>query len=181
MNKASTALLRPCLGCGVLVIAEKRNVGARCVACQRVRKEQFPARQRQSPQASSARRGYGHAWRKLSREARRTHPFCVDCGTSDDLTGDHLRWPARTLLDVEVVCRSCNSKRGALRRAGQPVSVREPLHTYAAPKEIDLAPWGGSPLGGVLDREGGAAPPVTLSGSPDAALTGCITMHGDVQ
>jgi hypothetical protein len=31
------------------------------------------------------------------------------------LTGDHLRWPAENLADVEVVCRSCNSKRGPRR------------------------------------------------------------------
>jgi len=43
-------------------------------------------------------------------------PFCTDCGhwgsNANPLTTDHLRWPARTLADVDVVCRSCNSKRG---------------------------------------------------------------------
>jgi 5-methylcytosine-specific restriction endonuclease McrA len=50
-------------------------------------------------------------------------PFCLDCGTVDDLTVDHLpqAWERREqglavrLEDVEVVCRVCNSRRGAAR------------------------------------------------------------------
>ena len=67
---------------------------------------------------SAAERGYDHRWRRLSKRAIRRQPWCSDCGAVDDLTADHLRWPARNLDDVDVVCRSCNSKRGAVRTAG---------------------------------------------------------------
>lgn len=53
-------------------------------------------------------------------------PFCSDCQTTDDLTVDHSpeAWAARdrgdriTLDLVDVVCRSCNSKRGRARPTG---------------------------------------------------------------
>lgn len=64
---------------------------------------------------NTAARGYGSAWQSLSREARDLQPWCTDCGAEDDLTADHLRWPATSLDDVEVVCRPCNSRRGKLR------------------------------------------------------------------
>jgi 5-methylcytosine-specific restriction protein A len=68
-------------------------------------------------------RGYSSAWDRLSRRARRLQPFCTDCGTrgslDNPLTADHLRWPARSLRDVEVVCRRCNSARGPVRDFGQ--------------------------------------------------------------
>lgn len=70
---------------------------------------------------TSTQRGYDSAWRRLSRRARRLQPWCTDCGAVDDLTTDHLRWPATDLTDVEVVCRACNSRRGPLRtRGGSP-------------------------------------------------------------
>lgn len=62
--------------------------------------------------ASRQARGYDEAWTKLSRRARALQPWCSRCGATDDLTGDHLRWPARTLKDVDVLCRSCNAKKG---------------------------------------------------------------------
>jgi len=67
------------------------------------------------PKPSPTARGYNSAWSRLSRRARALQPFCSDCGATEDLTADHLRWPARGLEDVDVVCRSCNSKRGAAR------------------------------------------------------------------
>ena len=35
------------------------------------------------------------------------------CGTSEDLTADHLQWPATTLKHVDVLCRKHNSAKGA--------------------------------------------------------------------
>jgi hypothetical protein len=98
----------------------------------------------------------------------------MDCGTTEDLTGDHLRWPARTLADVEVVCRSCNSRRGALRKNGNGISIREPLHRYADPQEQTE---GDDPLGEVCDREGGAGLPVTLRADLECADPECMVMH----
>ena len=89
--------VRPCLqpGCPQLV----RN-GSRC-----------PEHER----PNTAGRGYGSAWQTLSREARGLQPWCTDCGAEDNLTVDHLHWPAYTLADVEVVCMACNNRRGKLR------------------------------------------------------------------
>jgi hypothetical protein len=95
-------LPRPCLDCGT-----KISTGSRCDNC-------APAK------GKTAERGYGARWQQLARQAIRQHPWCSDCGTrgsrANPLTGDHLRWPARTLADIEVVCRKCNSRRGARRK-----------------------------------------------------------------
>lgn len=68
--------------------------------------------------------GYDAAWDRLSKRARFMQPFCSVPGCTDmDLTVDHspeawerkqLGKPIR-LQDVEVLCRSHNSKRGAAR------------------------------------------------------------------
>ncbi len=172
MSERATGLLRPCLGCGVLVTTERKNAGARCPACEDARKKQH--RREEFPKPSSVRRGYDHAWRRLSREARRLHPFCMDCGTPDDLTADHLRWPARTLADVEVVCRSCNSARGALRKNGKSIGGREPLHAYAEPMHEG---WGVDPVGGWCDPQGGAGLAVTLHADLAVSDAGCMAMQ----
>jgi 5-methylcytosine-specific restriction protein A len=172
MENASTGLLRPCLGCGTPV-ASTKNAGARCSSCESARKKAFPRTEK--PKPSSVRRGYDHAWRRLSKAARREHPFCMDCGSPEDLTADHLRGPARTLADVEVVCRPCNSGRGALRKNGNAISIREPLHGYADP--VDES-WGVDPLGGSCDPPGGVAFSVTLSDDHGPANGECIVMQG---
>lgn len=72
---------------------------------------------------SSTARGYDQKWRRLSERARRLSPQCEDCGSVDDLTTDHSTeaWKRRELglsirlRDVAVVCRRCNSERGAAR------------------------------------------------------------------
>lgn len=102
---------KPCLSCGV-PSSGSRNAGAYCSEC-RLKPKSGPRKDN----FSSSARGYDHQWRRLSNAARSLQNFCSDCGSNNDLTGDHLRWPARTLADVDVVCRSCNSKRGALRHA----------------------------------------------------------------
>lgn len=68
-------------------------------------------------------RGYDNTWERLSKRARKLQPFCEDCGSPDDLTGDHTEeaWKRREagkvirLKDIAVVCRRCNSERGAAR------------------------------------------------------------------
>ena len=99
-------LLKPCLTCGEL------SEQTRC-----------PEHTVYSVQPSSTARGYDAAWNRLSKRARRMQPFCSDCGATDDLTTDHSpeAWRRRDaglvvrLADVDVVCRSCNSKRGRAR------------------------------------------------------------------
>lgn len=78
--------------------------------------------------AGREKRGYDDAWRKLSQRARDLQPWCSACGTSEDLTADHLQWPARTLRDVDVLCRPCNAAKGA------PTPENDPRgKTHAAP------------------------------------------------
>lgn len=100
--------LRPCLECGAL------SAGSRCLAHRRARE-----RARDKRRGNRHDRGYDNDWVRLVSRAIETQPWCTDCGTTgtkdNPLTGDHLRWPALTVADVEVVCRRCNSSRGPLR------------------------------------------------------------------
>lgn len=99
--------LRPCLDCG------EPTDAPRCPA------HALPA----PPKRPTTARGYDQPWRLLSEKARRLQPFCTDCGTTDDLTTDHSpeAWARKEagkpirLQDVTVVCRPCNSRRGAAR------------------------------------------------------------------
>ena len=103
---------RPCLDCGQL------TSGSRCADC-RLTTDNRRYQRRGTRQA----RGYDTPWERLVAQAIDAHPWCTDCGidreqatgTSNPLTGDHLRWPATSLEDVEVVCRRCNSIRGPIR------------------------------------------------------------------
>jgi 5-methylcytosine-specific restriction endonuclease McrA len=50
----------------------------------------------------------------LAAEAIRRQPWCSACGTTVDLTGDHIDPNKRTDLtldDVQVLCRRCNSRK----------------------------------------------------------------------
>ena len=101
-----TSLARACLGCGTTVRGRSR-----CARC--------------TPRKPSRHaRGYDAAWERLARTAVAAQPWCTDCGTSgtptNPLTGDHLRWPARTLADVAVRCRRHNSARGPARVFDRP-------------------------------------------------------------
>lgn len=78
---------------------------------------------------TTTQRGYDGRWQRLVAAAKKRqraelgYAYCVDCGVDEDtakatdnpLTGDHLRWPAVSIDDVEIVCRRDNSKRGDLR------------------------------------------------------------------
>lgn len=91
--------MRPCLDCGT------PTEGTRCPE----------HTQAKTHDLSATARGYDARWQRLSTRARRLQPWCLDCGTTDDLTGDHLQWPATKLEHVAVVCRACNTRRGAAR------------------------------------------------------------------
>jgi Terminase large subunit, ATPase domain len=107
-----TTLPRRCLGCGV-----KIRAGSRCARCQAQVNAEHDQRK-----GETAARGYDSYWQRLVRAAIKLHPWCTDCGMQgtpgNPLTGDHLRWPALTLDDIAVVCRRCNSRRGARRKLG---------------------------------------------------------------
>jgi len=83
----------PCLECGhVNVIGEAR----------RLRRRRSSGRNTQ-------------AWTRLVAAAIARDGCCVVCGSTEDLTGDHIRTPARSLADVRVLCRKHNSADGGRR------------------------------------------------------------------
>lgn len=124
--------LRPCLTCG------EPCEGARC-----------PQHRRPDRRPSRQQRGYDEAWTRLSKRARARQPWCLDCGSTEDLTGDHLhalalggRRRGLTLADVAVRCRSCNAKRGAALP-----SYEQPALTLRDGGEPPRAEVGGAPRG----------------------------------
>lgn len=106
-----------CPDCGT--VFERNGKQGSCDDCKPQRDHKLKNFNRPSPRES----GYDYKWRKLSERARRISPFCEDCGATDDLTADHSveAWrrkeqgKAIRLKDISVVCRRCNSERGAAR------------------------------------------------------------------
>lgn len=107
--------MRPCMTCG-----RPTNNGSRCDEC-------APSKQRWQERGrrrdSTAARGYGSSWQALSARARKLQPFCLECGSTQDLQTDHLpiaHWrqarglPVR-LSDVRVLCGPCNVRAGDAR------------------------------------------------------------------
>lgn len=99
--------MRPCLTCG------EPCDGPRC-----------PDHTHSTRHRGSARkRGYGHQWDKLSARARKMQPWCLDCGSTENLQADHLpsAWERHAagktirLADIEIVCNLCNVRRGSSR------------------------------------------------------------------
>jgi hypothetical protein len=87
-------MLKLCNGCGKAFRPELMKRG-RCRSCQI--------------------RNYNEQHKRMRREAIARQPFCVDCGTSEDLCADH-RVPTsmgglNVLSNYTVRCRSCNSRR----------------------------------------------------------------------
>lgn len=115
-------MLTVCADCGTPYPTDA--TATRRAACPTCRPVEAPRPERGTRHA----RGYDAAWSRLSARARRAQPFCEDCGREDDLTTDHspAAWQRRErglpirLEDVAVVCRACNSARGAAR--GESVS-----------------------------------------------------------
>ena len=110
-----------CPECGR--VFEREDSTSRCPECRPTRERTARRIVSESRRGTAKSRGYGAAWVRLSRRARRLQPFCSDCGREDDLTTDHSprAWaraeaglPVR-LEDVDVVCRVCNADRGPAR------------------------------------------------------------------
>lgn len=133
-----SALYKPCLDCGQL------STGSRC-----------PEHATTDARAQHRRDLTSHEWRKLAARAKTAQPFCLVCGTPNNLTVDHSprAWarlaaslPLR-LADVAVLCRTCNTQAGS----SQPGSPRydtwhlldgDPRATRPDPT---LTPRGGDP------------------------------------
>lgn len=120
------ALMKACAECGELSAA---------TYCEQCKPKQVDSR----PSRSA---GYDARWDRLSKRARRLQAWCTDCLGTEDLTADHLpiAWERKSkglsvrLSDVEVVCRSCNGKRGAARADRNLASPRGDGATDAPPE-----------------------------------------------
>ncbi len=70
-------------------------------------------RHQPSPRSKPAHKRYSSAaWRKLSKQMREAQPWCSFCGSGSDLTLDHVE-PGKGSGGYMVLCRSCNSAKGA--------------------------------------------------------------------
>ena len=87
---------RPCLDCN-----QPTNNGTRCPRCQQTLNARRWAR----------RTHYHGNWRKTSRDLRAQQPYCSQCGATQDLTVDHIT-PRTTTDGLDVLCRTCNSRKG---------------------------------------------------------------------
>ena len=65
----------------------------------------------------STARGYDSHWQRLVRIAVARSSYCAQCGTDTNLTGDHIiplsKGGTNTIENIHVLCRSCNSRKGA--------------------------------------------------------------------
>ena len=127
------ALRSVCPSCGT-VFTRDASGRASCTDCSPGTSSRARWRLQDRERGSRQQRGYDAAWDRLSRRARRLQPFCLDCGSTEDLTADHslTAWERRAagklirLQDIDVLCRRCNAERGDPRdpdraeRAGRP-------------------------------------------------------------
>lgn len=113
------ALVRLCRHCGRLT-----TEGYFHVECGKAH-EREKSRRRRARKGTTSQRGYDVTHQRLSKLAIAQHPWCVDCGTSGDLCGDHIiptsRGGRNTLDNYEVRCRGCNNSRMANEK--RPLSV----------------------------------------------------------
>lgn len=128
--------LRPCLDCG------EPSSGPRC------------PEHTVDTKPAAAERGYDHRWNQLSKRARRLQPFCLDCGSTEDLQTDHSpeAWAAKaagkpiTLAMVSVRCGPCNRAAGAARG---PSATRGPAPTAGATDPLARQSLSHTPPGGM--------------------------------
>lgn len=90
---------RPCLDCGYLV----DRPDSRCVRC---------LGRHQATKVARKRRIYNPAWRLLSEDARASGGRCSWCGSTEDLTLDHVI-PGSLEGGTRILCRTCNGTKGA--------------------------------------------------------------------
>ena len=97
--------MKVCIECG------DAAESTRCDQCQ-VERDRRLGKQRGGANA----RGYGRGWEKQSARVRREQPCCAVCGTTDDLTGDHVIAKANGGTDdpdnLATLCRTHNGAKG---------------------------------------------------------------------
>jgi 5-methylcytosine-specific restriction endonuclease McrA len=93
--------LKTCLDCGEL------GDGTRCSTCQ--------ARHKPGAQA----RGYTRQWQSKAATIKRQQPSCAVCGSTLDLTVDHIVpkvvGGTDELTNLQTLCRRCNGAKGGRR------------------------------------------------------------------
>lgn len=86
-------LARTCLGCGTVVRGRSR-----CATC-----------------ATTKARGYDSHWKQLARQVIAASPRCAWCGSTRDLTVDHVQplsqGGSNDSSNLRVLCRAHNSGR----------------------------------------------------------------------
>lgn len=126
---------RPCVDCGDVIAT-----GTRCDECRTIA---TPGKFRDRTHAhwNTAR------WKRLSKRLRRMQPWCSTCGSTNDLTVDHIVPIALrpdltyTLSNLDVLCRSCNGRKDAATRTrgSNPSDLRVPS-LGKAEFELQIAP-----------------------------------------
>lgn len=160
--------LRPCLRCGVPV------AGTHCSDCQPT-----DVRVRHAIRSNPA------AWKALSKRVRRVQPWCLDCGTTDDLCADHIiplavaEELALVEQNVTVRCRTCNGRRADQYTAADAQGVLDALRrafnrrpTRAGRERIAVAERALAEVGGTA--EGARVPPV---GKAQRAMNSANALH----
>jgi 5-methylcytosine-specific restriction enzyme A len=103
--------LRICNGCSGHY-QPSRNSRGRCRECLREYE-----RQKRQRRGSTAQRGYGRAWQELRKVQLARQPYCAECGSTHDLTVDHIVPLARggrsEMSNLQTLCRPCNGSKSA--------------------------------------------------------------------
>lgn len=95
---------RECKAC-VAIRDASRKPGRRCLDCGA---EANGTRCR--PCYAKYRSRYGARWREISMAQRASEPQCRWCGSTGDLTADHIV-PGELSGGLQTLCRSCNARR----------------------------------------------------------------------
>ncbi len=99
------ATLKVCITCGDLA------AGTRCEPCRATYERDLNQRR-----GGATARGYTRQWQAKAATVRRQQPACEVCGTTTDLTTDHVIPKVRGGTDdrdnLRTLCRPCNSSKG---------------------------------------------------------------------
>lgn len=97
---------RACLNCGA------PSPSPRCPDCTATH-QQTTDRKR----GGAHGRGYTRAWEKIAAQAMKEQPYCLTCGSTTDLTVDHVVPKAKGGTDdrhnLVTMCRRHNSSKGS--------------------------------------------------------------------
>ncbi len=85
-------------------------------------------------------------WARLSKRLRKAQPFCLTCGSRDDLTVDHVI-PVTIRPDLAfevdnlaVLCRRCNSRKGTTVTKRDQTGGVTPTESDASPRRKAQGP-----------------------------------------